>query len=47
MTQRALATTKAMLPRAMQIVPYLTPEDVQLMARACEGRNETRRGTSS
>ena len=42
MTQRALVTTNSMLPRATAIVPYLTPEDVQLMARACEGRNKER-----
>ena len=42
MNQRAIATTRSMLPRAMGIVAYLTPEDVQQMARACEGRNKDR-----
>lgn len=42
MTQRAMATTSSMLPKAMGIVPYLTPEDVQQMAQACQGRNKDR-----
>ncbi len=40
----ALITSKALLPRALCIVPYLTPEEVQAMARACQGRHKERDG---
>jgi len=35
----SLIPTKSMLPRALRIVPYLTPEEVEAMARACQGRH--------
>jgi len=38
----ALIADKAMLPRAMRIVPYLTVEEVRAMARACQGRHQVR-----
>lgn len=40
----ALITGKALLPRALRIVPYLTPEEVQAMAQACQGRHQVRDG---
>jgi site-specific recombinase XerD len=33
---------KAMLPQALQIVPYLTIEEVKAMAWACRGRHQER-----
>jgi integrase/recombinase XerD len=33
-----------MLPRALGIVPYLTPEEVLQMAQACQGRHRDRDG---
>lgn len=41
---QAIITSKAMLPRAMHIVPYLTPQEVQAMAQACQGRHHERDG---
>jgi len=38
---QALITGKAMLPRALRIVPYLTPAKVAAMARACQGRTKS------
>lgn len=40
----ALIASKAMLPRAIRIVPYLTPEEVQATAQACQGRHQLRDG---
>jgi integrase/recombinase XerD len=34
----------ALLPQALQIVPYLTSEEVQAMTRACPGRHRERDG---
>lgn len=42
MTNKALVTTKSMLPRATGIVPYLTPEEVYQISSACDGRNRER-----
>jgi integrase/recombinase XerD len=39
---QALITGKAMLPRAMRIVPYLTAEEVKAMARSCRGMHQVR-----
>ncbi|MDD3582147.1 MAG: hypothetical protein PHW74_14165 [Desulfobacca sp.] len=36
MKNNSLIPTKAMLPRALRILPYLTPEEVEAMARACQ-----------
>lgn len=40
----ALIASKAMLPRAVHIMPYLTSEEVQVMTRACQGRHQVRDG---
>ena len=37
-----LVPAKSMLPRAIRIVPYLTPEEVYQIADACNGRNKER-----
>jgi len=42
MKNNSLIPSESMLPRAMRIVPYLTPEEVQAMARACQGRHRLR-----
>ena len=39
---RALVTGKSMLPSALRIVEYLTREEVDRLAAACTGRNQTR-----
>lgn len=41
---QALVASKTMLPRAMYIVPYLTPQEVQAMVQACQGRHRVRDG---
>lgn len=41
---RALITNRALIPRALHIVPYLTPQEVQAMAQACQGRHQVRDG---
>ena len=38
----ALISGKTMLPQALRIVGYLTPEEVRAMAAACQGRNKER-----
>jgi integrase/recombinase XerD len=43
-SNRSLFNDKASLPHSMRIVPYLTPEEVQAMARACQGRHRLRDG---
>ncbi len=42
--KNALISQKAMVPGAMRIVPYLTPDEVKLMARSCQGRHQERDG---
>jgi integrase/recombinase XerD len=44
MSNQALITGKAILPKAMRIVPYITAEEVRAMARACQGRHRVRDG---
>jgi len=39
---KSLVPTKSILPRAMSIVSYLTPEEVYQIADACDGRNKER-----
>lgn len=41
-SNKSLVPAKSMLPRAMRIVPYLTPEEVYQIADACDGRNKER-----
>jgi len=41
MVGRALIS-KAMVPRALSVVPYLTREEVSRLASACNGRNQLR-----
>jgi integrase/recombinase XerD len=40
----SLVVGKALLPQALRIVPYLIPEEVEAMARACQGRHRVRDG---
>lgn len=40
--KQALVSQKAMVPGALRIVPYLTPEEVKFMARSCQGRHKER-----
>ncbi|MDD3580100.1 MAG: tyrosine-type recombinase/integrase [Desulfobacca sp.] len=42
MKNNSLIPAKSMLPRALRIVPYLTPEEVEALARACQGRHRLR-----
>lgn len=42
MKTNSLVPSKSMLPRAMRIVPYLTPEEVRQIAQACQGRHKER-----
>ena len=42
MNHNSLIPTKSTLTRALRIVPYLTPEEVEAMARAGRGRHRLR-----
>jgi len=42
MKNNSLISTKTMLPRALRIVPYLTLEEVEALARVCRGRHQLR-----
>ena len=41
-SNKSLVPAKSVLPRAMRIVPYLTPEEAYQIADACDGRNKGR-----
>ncbi|MCX5890332.1 MAG: site-specific integrase [Deltaproteobacteria bacterium] len=42
MPKRSLIPSRALLPQALSIVPYLTREEVTSLAAACQGRNRSR-----
>ena len=42
MLKRSLIPSRALLPQAMSVVPYLTPAEVARLAASCPGRNRTR-----